>query len=154
MAGVSYCVERKEKQPAARPGRCSIKWFINARQKEAQPASAGREREREGQPASIIQFTLPWLCSRAHTSTRPLPLSPSLALSHFLSHTHARLVTQTHARRGAEAVQCAVAPSSAPSPGCLWSSLIRTVSVLFSAVTDNSINKRCQRRAVSYCPLT
>lgn len=95
MAGVSYCVERKEKQPAAGPGRCSIKWFINARQKEAQPGSAGREREREGQPASIIQFTLSWLCSRAHTSTRPLPLSPSLALSHFLSHTHARTLSHT-----------------------------------------------------------
>lgn len=119
MAGVSYCVERKEKQPAAGPGRCSIKWFINARQKEAQPGSAGRERERErdSQRASFSSHYRG--CAAEHTHQHAPFLS--LALSHFLSHTHthARLVTQTHARWGAEAVQCAVVPSSAPSPRCL-----------------------------------
>lgn len=121
MAGVSYCVERKEKQPAAGPGRCSIKWFINARQKEAQPGSAGRERERERGTASEHHsvHTTVAVQQSTHINTPPSSLSLSRSLSLSLTHTHARLVTQTHARRGAEAVQCAVVPSSAPSPRCL-----------------------------------
>lgn len=53
-----------------------------------------KERERERQPASIIQLTLPCLCSRAHTSTRPLSRSLYLSCSHFLTHTLSHTGTQ------------------------------------------------------------
>lgn len=157
MAGVSYCVERKEKQPAAGPGRCSIKWFINARQKEAQPGSAGRERERERGTASEHHsvHTIVAVQQSTHINTPPSSLSFSRSLSLSLSHTHARTLSHTDTHAGVQR-QCSVQWCRAVHllHDVFWSSLIRTVSVLFSAVTDNSVNKRCQRRAVSYCPLT
>lgn len=100
MAGVSYCVERKEKQPAAGPGRCSIKWFINARQKEAQPGSAGRERERERGTASEHHsvHTIVAVQQSTHINTPPSSLSFSRSLSLSLSHTHARTLSHTDTR--------------------------------------------------------
>lgn len=98
MAGVSYCVERKEKQPAAGPGRCSIKWFINARQKEAQPGSAGRERERErdSQRASFSSHYRG--CAAEHTHQHAPFLSLPFSLSLTFSHTHTRTLSHTDTR--------------------------------------------------------
>lgn len=86
------------------------------RKRHSQAAQGERETASEHHSAHTVQQS-----THTHTSTRPLSLSCSLSLS--ISHT--RLVTQTQARRGAEAVQCAAALSSAPSPGCLSSPLIR-----------------------------
>lgn len=69
-----------------------------------------RERGRERHSASIIQLTRLWLCSRAQTSSRPLPSSLSLALA--LTHTDSG---EQECRGSAAAL------SMAPSPGCLRS---------------------------------
>ena len=136
------------------PGRwlwqlCSIKWFINARQKEAQPGSAGRERER--QPASITQLTLPWLCSRAHTHQHAPFLSPSL--SHFLTHTHTHTLshtdTGTQGCRGS-AVRSSTEQCSLSRMPFVFLNQNWSFCVLFSAVTDNPVNKAFQPRAPSY----
>ena len=106
----------------------------------------GREREREKERETASEHhsahTTVAVQQSTHINTPPfsqslslslslslcLPPSLSLSLSPSLtfSHTHTCLVTQTQARRSAEAVQCAAALGSAPSPGCLSSPLIRT----------------------------
>lgn len=97
--------------------------------KKVQQRSAEREGQQASQPASIPQLTLPWLCSSAHTSTRPL--------SHFLSHTQARRI--------AEAVQrSAAAPSSAPPSGCLPSVPLESQSVVALRRILSSHRQSCQ----------
>lgn len=162
MAGVSYCDGETEKQPAAGPVRrlwqlCSIKWFINAARAERGTARQRRKRERkrERQPASITQLTLPWLCSRAHTSTRPL--SPSLSpLS--LSHTHTHSLSHTDTGTGTQGCRGSAVRSSTEHHSLSGMSLVslnqsRSFCVLFSAVTDNPVNKPFQPRAPPQPPL-
>lgn len=106
MAGVSSCDGRTEKQPAAGSVQrlcqlCSIKWF-NARQKEAQPGSAGGERgrERASQRASLCSHYRG--CAAEHTHQHaPFPsLCFSLSLSHTHAHTLSHIDTGTQECRG------------------------------------------------------
>lgn len=123
------------------------------RKRHSQAAQAERERERGTASEHHSVHTIVAVQQSTHINTPPSSLSFSRSLSLSLSHTHARTLSHTHA--GVQR-QCSVQWCRAVHllHDVFWSSLIRTVSVLFSAVTDNSVNKRCQRRAVSYCPLT
>ena len=164
VAVVSSCDGRTKKRPAAGLvwwlwQLCSIKWFIGARQKEVQ--HRGREGERERQPASITQLTLSWLCSRAHTSTRPLSLSLSLSLSLLLSHTHTLTRTHllSHTDTGMQECRGSAVRSSTEQRSLSRMSFVFlnqnwSFSFLFLAVTDNPVNKAFQPRAPPHRLLT